>query len=158
MENATPIPPDGPEPSQDESLRRGHETRDAGLRPIVIFVVALFVSAVVIQLGVWGLMRHDERRNAAADPTPSPFANDRTPPPEPRLQPSFSHNSLPHEDLAILRARWQKELTSYGLVPGEPGRVRIPVDRAMEIMVEKGFSVPTTLPTTNPSTIRGGEK
>ena len=157
MQSAPPIPPDdGQTPPQDESLRRGHETRDVLLRPIVIFVGVMFVSAALIQLGVTGFMHHDERRNATADSTPSPFANDRTPPPEPRLQPSVSHDTLPREDMAALRDRWQKELTHYALVPGEPDRVRIPVDRAMEIMVEKGLTVATTRPTTNQTA--GGEK
>jgi hypothetical protein len=151
MESVPPIPPDGREPPQDESRRRCHETRDVLLRPIVIFVVVMFVVAALIQLGVSGFMRHDERRNTAADATASPFANDRTPPPEPRLQPSVSHDTLPREDMAALRDRWQKELTHYALVQGEPNRVRIPVDRAMEIMAEKGLPGAATRPATTRS-------
>jgi hypothetical protein len=128
------------------------------MRPIVTFMVALFVSAIVIQLGVWGLMHYYEHRNAAADPTPSPFANDHTPPPEPRLQPSIAHNTLPYEDLLILRARWDKDLTTYGTVPGEPDRVRIPIARAMNLVIERGLPGATTRPTTNPLSMTGGGK
>ena len=129
MENSTPILPDGDTPA--ESLRRGHELRDARLRPIVIFAVTLVAATLVIQFVVWKYMLAENRGNAREDSAPSPFVADRSPPPEPRLQPSVNHPSQPHEDMEQLKARWEKQLESYGKVDGQPDRVHIPIERAM---------------------------
>ena len=152
MENATPIPHDGSQPVHAPSPPSpGYETRDASIRAIMIFMVALFVVGGSIHLVVWGLMRGFEHRNAAEDLAPSPFANDHAPVPEPRLQPSIGHQSLPHEDVDALRERWRRELSSYGPVDGEPGRARIPVQRAMDMMIERGLPAAAARPAAQPA-------
>ena len=147
MENATPIPPEGQTPSDAPNDAAGYESRDISVRAIVIFMVTMFASAAVIHWGVWGLMGTFERHNAANDHTPSPFADRHAPPPEPRLQPSVAHAALPYEDMNALKARWKAELSSYGVVEGRPERGRIPIDRAMELFVQRGLAAsnpPTT--------------
>jgi hypothetical protein len=156
MEPVASIPPEGSSVSSDaESRRRGHETTDAHLRPIIAFIVIMIISAAVIQLVVLGLMHWLRHHNAAADPNPSPFADRQSAPPEPRLQPSITHPTQPHEDMATLHARWQQELTTYGMIRGESDRVRIPVARAMQMMAQNGIKVeptPATQPATRPAT------
>jgi hypothetical protein len=47
----------------------------------------------------------------------------------------------PAEDLAAFR-QWESEiLESYGWVDREKGVVRIPIDRAMELVVKQAFTV-----------------
>ena len=148
MENSPPIPPDGE--TLTESRRLGYETSDARLRPIVLFAIVLTVVTVLIHLAVWKYFVVARQQNAREDATPSPFVKDRTPPPEPRLQPSIQHPTVPHEDMEQLHKRWNAALTTYGRVEGEPNRVRIPIDRAMAILVERGL--PSTQPSTKPVT------
>jgi hypothetical protein len=163
MEPATSIPPDAS--SDAESRRRGHETTDARLRPIIVFIVVMILAAGLIQLAVLALMHFLRHHNAAADPTPSPFADQRAAPPEPRLQPSLTHPTQPHEDMATLHARWQQQLTTYGKIPGDTGHARIPITRAMQLMIQTGVKVdapPTTKPAphpvTQPASTPGGDE
>jgi hypothetical protein len=55
--------------------------------------------------------------------------------PEPRLQ------ELPAQDLAEFNARQQAALHSYGWVEPAAGVVRIPIERAMELTLERGLPV-----------------
>jgi hypothetical protein len=54
-------------------------------------------------------------------------------PPEPRLQ------TEPREDLRNLRESEERTLTTYGWVDRNAGVVRIPIDRAMTLTVERGL-------------------
>src|SRR5205085_11748163 len=102
---------------------------------------------------VWGLMKLLNHQNESADATPSPFAATEprehpNPPPEPRLQPSVTHDKQPVEDMEALRQRWQRELASYARVEGDPDRARIPIKRAMELAVEGKLPKASTAPAT----------
>jgi hypothetical protein len=55
--------------------------------------------------------------------------------PEPRLQ------IAPREDLRELRSREEAELHSYAWVDKTNGVVRIPIDRAMNLLLERGLPV-----------------
>ena len=60
--------------------------------------------------------------------------------PEPRLQPA------PALELEELQARWQLALESYGWVDREAGIARIPIERAMTILAERGGPNPVEGP------------
>jgi hypothetical protein len=63
--------------------------------------------------------------------------------PEPRIQgvPTF-HGAVPRADMQQLRRESQRRLSSYGKSE-EQGFVRIPIDRAMQILAERQMK-PTT--------------
>jgi hypothetical protein len=44
-----------------------------------------------------------------------------------------------HNELRQMRAAEEAALNSYGWVDKESGRVRIPIERAMDILAEKGL-------------------
>jgi hypothetical protein len=116
----------------EEKHRHAHETTDASIRNLIIFgagltlllVAGLLVSRAVFQyfVGHQGL-----------GPPASPFENVRTLPPEPRLQVSAPN------DLKQYKVAQEEILNSYGWVDEKAGIVRIPIDRAMDILLEKGF-------------------
>ena len=54
-------------------------------------------------------------------------------PPTPHLQ------NQPFKDIYTLRQGETEKLTSYGWVDKEGGIARLPIDRAMEVMLERGF-------------------
>ena len=54
-------------------------------------------------------------------------------PPGPRLQ------TNPRDDMRELRARDEEILTSYGWVDKNAGIVRIPIDEAMKLVVQRGL-------------------
>jgi hypothetical protein len=64
---------------------------------------------------------------------PSPLSYTREPTPEPRLE------VKPGGDLKTVRAQEDAILKSYGWVDADKGIVRIPIDRAIEIVAERGL-------------------
>jgi len=129
-----------PPPHQDDeplpdSVAVGHETSDAQAGPIVRFLVFLAITSIAIA----GLMIvfHDylERREAAEKVGRYPVAagRDRPLPPPPRLQ------TEPFEHIKDLRRAERRLLDRYEWVDRKTGTVRIPVDRAMEIVTERGL-------------------
>lgn len=112
-----------------------HETRDISTRVVVVFGITLIVAAIVIHFGVWLLYMFYGSLQARADTRQFPMAQVGAPPlpPAPRLQ------TQPREDLKNLRAEEQRQLDSYGWVDASRGTVRIPIDRAMQLVLEQGL-------------------
>ncbi len=126
-------------PVDAEALRLGHQPEsDTSLRWVVLFLVGL-VLLIAAVMGAAGLLfdRTSDHRMALARAAETPFGDVRTLPPEPRLQ------ADPALDLAALRAAEDRVLTTYGRAPG--GGLRIPIDRAMALVVADGFPVDTSL-------------
>ena len=117
-------------PAVDPASR--HETRDADIRSLVIFAAAL---AGIVLLTAFGMARvfHYFGATQSLGPPASPFADARTLPPQPRLQVE------PRLDLDQLRAGEEAKLHSYGWVDRDAGVVRLPIERAMDLLVEKGL-------------------
>jgi hypothetical protein len=122
----------------------GHETSDVSIRPIVRFGIGLGVATALISVALWGLFRLYDREERKQDrPLPPMVAASlaRTPP-EPRLEPD------PLAPRRRIRAREDAVLTTYGWVDRRTGVVRIPIDRAMELLVERGL--PPSKPPSGP--------
>ena len=111
------------------------ETSDVKISGVVWFAVGLIVTAVVIHAAVWFLYVHFERESARPVRQEFPLAATamRRLPPEPRLQ------TDPPADLAQLRRNEDRILTSYGWVDRNAGVVRIPIDQAMRLIVQRGL-------------------
>jgi len=98
-------------------------------------VAALLVAAILVVLAAWGIGRipaatRGARPTSAAPPPSAPGAGKK-----PRLQ------ADPHGDLTEYR-RAQKALQeSYGWIDRKKGIVRIPVARAMRLLLDRGFPV-----------------
>ena len=119
----------------EESLTAGHETSDVSIGAIVKFGIGLTVAAVVIHVGLWGLFRVLDAREAKRDRPIPPLAAAglRRTPPEPRLE---------TDALAARRRMLAEEraaLTTYGWVDRNAGVVRVPIERAMDLLVERGL-------------------
>jgi hypothetical protein len=121
-----PHPPDSPPHGFDGELDYKSIVRFA----VGLAVATLVIVALILAMGNW-LKRAEEGR----DPPPSPLAEAREDPipPGPRLQ------TTPPRDMNELRAQDREALTTYGWVDQAGGVARIPVDRAMSILVEKGL-------------------
>ena len=112
-----------------------HETSDVNIRAILGFGAGLIVAAVGIHFVVWLLFGYFSSREAQQAPPEYPLAvsqGERTPP-EPRLQ------IAPREDLRELRAREDAVLGSYGWVDRNRGIVRIPIDEAIRLTLQRGL-------------------
>lgn len=127
---------DVPQPhSANEHADVHHETSDANIVGVLGFGFGLIVAAIVIHLLVLVLFQFFKGREARRVPAEYPLAvsqGERLPP-EPRLQ------TNPREDLRELRAKEDELLGSYGWVDKNAGVVRIPIDDAMKLIVERGL-------------------
>jgi hypothetical protein len=121
-----------PHPPQPE-----HETRDVNVRAVTKAGLAIGAGVIVSIFLMWFLFDQFAGWQAQRAELPEPIAavNPQKEPPEPRLQ------SAPVKDLAAFRAQEDAILNSYGWVDREKGIVRIPVDRAMEVVAKEGLPV-----------------
>jgi hypothetical protein len=112
-----------------------HETSDVDVRVLLRFVGGLLTAAVVIPAVVGLLFVYLARREARPVPLEFPLAGaeQHRMPPEPRLQ------TNPREDLQTFRDQEDTILTSYGWVDRNAGIVRIPIEEAMKLTVERGL-------------------
>lgn len=114
----------------------GYETRDAGVKGILWAGGILAVLAVVAALVAFGLFQFLYRRPQLVPPNPM-AAEQQEFPTEPRLE------ANPAAGYQELRSTEQQRLDSYGWVDREKGIVHIPIERAMEIQLERGFPTRT---------------
>ena len=124
-----------------ESPEVRHETSDVNIRAIFGFGAGLTIASAFIGVCVWLLFQYftaREARTVAPPQYPLAVQQSRVPP-EPRLQ------TNPRQDMTDLRAREEAMLSSYGWVDRNAGVVRIPIERAMQLIVERGL--PTRPPT-----------
>jgi hypothetical protein len=112
-----------------------HEESDVDIRAIFGFGAGLLVVAAVIHLLVYVLFGYFNGRERVQSPAEYPLAaaQGNREPPEPRLQ------TDPRQDLADLRAKEQDQLTTYGWVDRNAGVVRIPIEAAMKLTLERGL-------------------
>lgn len=116
-----------------------HEHADISISAIVTFIVALAVAAVVIDVAMWGMFKVLDKIEEKSDPEISPYAaapaKSGTDFPAPSLQ------TTPWTDLKALRADEAAWLHSYGWVDEKAGVVRLPIDKAKELLLRKGVPV-----------------
>ena len=113
-----------------------HESTDISMRAIVSFVILLTAVTIAIQGAMYGVFRVLARVESAADPEVSPLATPANEaPPEPRLQ------TTPWADLKTLRAEETSYLHGYGWIDQQAGVAHIPIDRAKELLLQKGLAV-----------------
>lgn len=117
--------------SEEHNPTAGHEQRDVPARIPALFIGFMAVFVPLMLLLLWGLMSTVWQELPGP---PNPFADEPTKAPaEPSLQAS------PEADLAELDRRMQQRLQSVGWVDREAERVHMPIDRAMQLLVERGL-------------------
>jgi hypothetical protein len=111
-----------------------HELSDINVRAIIGFVIVLAVTALVVQLTIWGMMVLFDGIEVRNEPAVSPMATPAgTLPPEPRLQ------TTPWRDLEQFRAGEVQYLNSFGWVDKQTGVAHLPIDRAKDLLLERGI-------------------
>jgi hypothetical protein len=129
-----------PQGGSGRTAGRRHEARDFNVRAAALFGLGLLVAAVVIHLVTVQLLGAFGRRARALDLPPRPVTAEPPAPSTPLLQTS------PSEDLERLRAAEAAALGTYGWIDRERGRVRLPIDRAVELLLQQGLPARETPP------------
>lgn len=115
----TPREPDGP----------GHETRDVAVRNTALVMAGLALAALtVVGTMIW-MMNSFAAQQRRALPALTPQQTTRLAPPPPHLQ------ADPYADLDRQRAATEAHLAGYGYRDAARTRARIPIGRAMDLVV-----------------------
>lgn len=110
-----------------------HEERDFDIRSVVWSVAGLAATCLVIAVFVWWFYGYVRRQDESQDVRRTLVAAPSPVPPEPRLQVD------PSEELRTYRREQEDVLNTYAWVSRDEGRARIPIQRAMELLVERGL-------------------
>ena len=112
-----------------------HEESDVNVRGLFGFAAGLTLVVVFVAFVVWLLFQFFASREARKTTPEFPLATQQENrlPPEPRLQ------TNPRQDLSDLRSKENQILTSYGWADKNAGVVRIPIDQAMKLMLQRGL-------------------
>ena len=118
------------------------DANDVNIRAVFRFGFWLAVGVVAVTLAMLALFRVLEKVDRASDKVLSAgvAANLARTPPEPRLEP------LPLAPGQRMRAEEDAILTTYGWVDQKAGFARIPIDRALEILVQRGLPPSKPMP------------
>src|SRR5262245_32221641 len=121
---------------EPHNLDVAHEQSDVALRPLLTFAGGLLALGAVAYFVVFLLFTYFTRQaDRASQDLRYPLAvgqADRLPP-EPRLQ------ANPRQDLKDLREAEDLRLTTFGWVDRNAGVVRIPIEEAMKLTLQRGL-------------------
>ncbi len=115
----------------------GHEERDVNARAVTATGLAIFGLVLSSVFGMWFLFHFLSEREAGRSAPPPAIVRQEGPrlPPEPRLQ------AAPVADFKAIQAAERKLMDSYAWIDPDHGIVRIPVERALEVVARKGLPV-----------------
>jgi hypothetical protein len=132
------------EPKHPQTQADKDPTLDGELnvRLLVWSTAGLLLIIAIAIVAMWSLGFGIKDRLVASDPPPPllPEARIEHRPPGPNLQVD------PRQQLLDLRADEERLLATYGWVDETQGLARVPIDKAMDLLVEQGLPTPPTTP------------
>jgi hypothetical protein len=126
----------------------GFERQDLQPSGILYFLLALGVATLLVILGMRGLYAYLDHREKAAQPALSPLVTN-VPTDTRHIAPEYPQGAFPDPRLEVdergqlngIRLKEENTLYSYGWVDEKAGTVRIPIERAMDLLVQRGLPV-----------------
>jgi len=124
------------------------EHQDLKAAGILYFLLTLGVVTVLCMFGLRGLYSYLDKRERASQPAVNPLITN-VPEDTRHIAPGYPQSAFPspklEEDergqLNGIRMEEEKTLYSYGWVDEKAGTVRIPIERAMNLLVQRGLPV-----------------
>ena len=111
----------------------GYEKSDASPRALLYFAFAMAAILAAVFLFLIWLFKHYEKTENPGSFVEAPFAASEPVPPPPRVQ------ADPAADMQSYLQSQQNLLNTYGWIDRQSGVVRMPIDRAMELLLERGL-------------------
>ncbi len=109
----------------------GHEQSEVSVRLIVVSLAFLAVATAIVFVLVIGIFRYFYSSYSTAE---SIKLSQPVIPPEPRIE------VAPYEQLQQLRVKEDHILNSYAYVDKASGVVRVPIDKAIDMLAAKGVA------------------
>jgi hypothetical protein len=127
------------------------ERRDIGISGVLYFLVILATACLFSAFAISGLYRFLEKQNQAEQQPISPLVTN-APKDTRRLPTSYQDylkQNFPAPQLEInerdqldkIRLEEEETLATYGWIDQSAGKVRIPIDRAMDLVAQRGLPV-----------------
>ena len=131
----------------------GHETEyeheDLGSRGIFVFMIALAISGAVIYFIIVGMFRFLDKYESSQMVTASPLITNKQPIDrvftQDDMDKAFKDNGAPmletneRTQFRDFLTDQENQLNSYGWVNKEKGVAHIPIERAMELVAQRGL-------------------
>lgn len=114
----------------------GYEKRDANAKGIFLTVLGLFVTLVLVDVIVHFIVK--DFRNSP--PPADRYTGSVRQRPAAANEPSYPRLQIsPPADLSQFREEEAQQLTTYGWINQTAGVVHIPIDRAMDLVLQRGL-------------------
>lgn len=127
----------------------GFEREDLGTRPIFGFLISLVVTGVLVYYVLWGMFHFMDAYDRKHQHTKSPMVQaeqdtreSKTENTHQKILQQFPEPRLEGDERTEINDfRYQQDETlgSYGWVDQSGGVVRIPIDRAMQLIAQRGL-------------------
>jgi hypothetical protein len=125
-----------------------YERRDIGVKGVLYFLAGLAVAVVLVYFIVDGLYSYLDKRMEAGQLPISPLVTN-SPKDTRHVSKADTENAFPtprlEEDergqLNDIRLKEEQTLGSYDYIDQNAGTVRIPIERAMELIAQRGLPV-----------------
>jgi hypothetical protein len=114
------------------SPTHSHERSDAHVRPVAIFLVFMFASVLFAYGVITVLFDYFTQRELSKYGNPVRFSEPGGKSGAPQLQ------VVPGLDLREIRADETEQLDSYGWVDRRQGLVHVPIEQAIDMLLERG--------------------
>ena len=118
--------------SEHHTNGEGHETKEVSVPFVFVSLSALIIGTFLVSLLVIGIFQFFK---STYHPEQVAKESVQVVPPEPRVE------EHPAQQLQTIRTREDHILSTYALIDKNQGIVRVPIDRAIDMLAQKG--VPT---------------
>ncbi len=135
-----------------------HETTDVNIKAVAGFGIFLVISGIVLHFALYGLYIVFDKQFEKRNPPPNPMMEAERPvgsdtmtaetqaETAKRLNKTFGGNALNPmlqiddvRDMDVMRKSQNTQMAEYQWMNKDTGSVRIPIERAMELIVERGL-------------------
>lgn len=126
----------------------GYEHQDLQASSIIYFLLTLVVATAICVFALRGFYDYLDHREKASQPAVNPLVTN-VPADTRHIAPGYPQTAFPdprlEEDergqLNGIRMKEERTLYSYGWVDERAGIVRIPIERAMDLIAQRGLPV-----------------
>jgi hypothetical protein len=130
------------------SSNGGYERSDIGAGAVLYFLLGLLVAGLLTHFVVDGLYHYLDKRSEAEQAPVNPLVTN-APADTRRIANDYPQSAFPspklEEDergqLAAIRLKEEQTLSTYDWIDKNAGTVRIPIDRAMDLIAQRGLPV-----------------
>jgi hypothetical protein len=147
------------EQMKHEHAEEGFERQDLSAQGVLAFLISLVVGGVVVYFVIWGLYHFLDSRQRSHPTQQSPLVKQMetdtriVSPDEIKKFPQPRLETNERVEIKDFRLKEEQTLNSYGWIDEKAGVVRIPIERAMQLLAQRGLPTTPKAGTVPPSAV-----